>query len=113
LADIFRTFFPLIAASASSWAFFFSFASVTPLSMVSRVFWAFSFVSFAASELPSGFLSAALPPVGGGGFADGGGGETPTSVELLEVELLEVEFVDGAGLVVLSQPFDPTHCPVP
>ena len=47
LADIFRTFFPLIAASARSLAFFFSFASVTPSSMVSRVFWAFSFVSVA------------------------------------------------------------------
>ena len=47
LADIFFTFFPLIAASASSLAFFFSFASVTPSSMVSRDFSAFSFVSFA------------------------------------------------------------------
>ena len=51
LADIFFTFFPPIAASASSLAFFFSFASVTPSSMVSRVFSAFSFVSFASSFL--------------------------------------------------------------
>ena len=51
LADIFRTFFPLIAASASSLAFFFNFASVTPSSMVSRVVSAFSFFSFASSFL--------------------------------------------------------------
>ena len=51
LADIFFTFFPPIAASARSLAFFFSFASVTPVSMASRVFSAFSRFSFASSLL--------------------------------------------------------------
>ena len=43
LADIFLTFFPLIAASASSFAFFFIFSSLMPLRIASRVFSASSF----------------------------------------------------------------------
>jgi len=42
LADIFLTFFPVVAASASSLAFFFIFSFLMPLSMASRVFSAFS-----------------------------------------------------------------------
>ena len=60
LADIFRTFFPLIAASASSLAFFFSFASVTPLIMVSRVFSAFSF-SISVGEAGVDAVSQLVP----------------------------------------------------
>ena len=75
MADIFFTFFPPIAASASSLAFFFSFASVTPSSMVSRVFSAFSFVSFASSLLASLDGDGALfcASEGEDGAADGAG----------------------------------------
>ena len=64
LADIFLTFFPVVAASASSLAFFFIFSFLMPLSMASRVFSAFSFSVSVGGAVHTSF-SFSPPPVPG------------------------------------------------
>ena len=64
LEDIFFTLFPLIAASASSLAFFFILAFVMPSSMASRDFSAFSFPVSSTKAVHTSF-SFSPPPVPG------------------------------------------------